>query len=654
MANATKIFRENFLEYASYVIKDRATPYLDDGFKPVQRRIIHTMIEMDDGRFQKVANIVGQVMKYHPHGDASIGDALVTLAQSKYFIDTQGNFGNILTGDPAAAPRYIEARIRPFAKKVLYNPEITEFIDSYDGRNKEPVCFPAKLPVVLLLGSNGVSVTMKTRMMPHNPIEVIDAVKSALKGEDFTLYPDFQTGGIVDVSEYDDGKGKVSIRAKVNVDKKGGRLVIEEIPYSVTTDSLIADIDAAAKRGKLKVASINDYTAESANIEINLSRGADPDAELQALYAYTSAETSISLSSIVIVDNKPRVMGVSEIVLHHADRLLELLRRELDVEKGHLIDKLQARTLDRIFIEERIYKQIEKMKSAEEVKKAVIDGLEAFKDEFVRDLSDEDVDRLLALPIRRISLFDIEKNRKDIDEINIAIKKVEYNHSHIKTYANSVLDDIKASLPVDSERKTQVEKFERVSARSVVTRNLSLRYDPQNGQLGYEIKSGDELFKVSEYDKVLIIQKDGSYRVENAPDKLYVGKGMLYAGLADKESLKAVTFTLLLQEKDTKILVIKRCQILAFTLSKLYTLLPSTGNFKILKLSTLSDAEVLLTFKSARAREKSVYFSDFLVKNPSSQGTVLSRNEVSQLKIRKLQEGEVPPSKNTSDTPKLF
>lgn len=655
MAIASKIFRENFLEYASYVIKDRATPYLDDGFKPVQRRIIHTMIEMDDGRFQKVANIVGQVMKYHPHGDASIGDALVNLATSKYFIDTQGNFGNILTGDPAAAPRYIEARILPFAKKVLYSPEITKYVDSYDGRNKEPEVFPAKLPIVLLLGANGISVTMNTRIMPHNPNEVIDAVKAALKGEDFELYPDFQTGGIVDVSDYDDGKGKVSIRAKVEVDKKGNRLIIEEVPFSVTTDALIEGIDAAAKKGKLKIASINDYTSDRANIEIVLSRGADPDAELKALYAYTDAETTISLSSIVIDNNKPRVMGVSEIVKHHAASLIEILKKELDVEKNHLIDKLQARTLDRIFIEERIYKKIEQMKSAEDVKSAVIKGLDAFKKEFVRDLTNEDVERLLALPIRRISLFDIEKNRREIDEINIQIKKVDYNHLHIKAYANTVLDDLKASLPIDSHRKTRIEKFAKVNARNIVTRNLPLRYDTNNGQLGYEIKTGEELFKISEFDKVLVIQKDGSYRVENAPDKLYVGKGAQYICIADKDELKNTVFTLILQEKDSKILVIKRCTITSFTLSKLYTLVPTNGNFRILKFSTLPNAEIHLTFKSSRVKDKSVYFSDYLVKNPSSQGTILSRNEVAQIKFRKLDDGEVPPPKEPKkEDPKLF
>ena len=655
MAIASKIFRENFLEYASYVIKDRATPYLDDGFKPVQRRIIHTMIEMDDGRFQKVANIVGQVMKYHPHGDASIGDALVNLATSKYFIDTQGNFGNILTGDPAAAPRYIEARILPFAKKVLYSPEITKYVDSYDGRNKEPEVFPAKLPIVLLLGANGISVTMNTRIMPHNPNEVIDAVKAALKGEDFELYPDFQTGGIVDVSDYDDGKGKVSIRAKVEVDKKGNRLIIEEVPFSVTTDALIEGIDAAAKKGKLKIASINDYTSDRANIEIVLSRGADPDAELKALYAYTDAETTISLSSIVIDNNKPRVMGVSEIVKHHAASLIEILKKELDVEKNHLIDKLQARTLDRIFIEERIYKKIEQMKSAEDVKSAVIKGLDAFKKEFVRDLTNEDVERLLALPIRRISLFDIEKNRREIDEINIQIKKVDYNHLHIKAYANTVLDDLKASLPIDSHRKTRIEKFAKVNARNIVTRNLPLRYDTNNGQLGYEIKTGEELFKISEFDKVLVIQKDGSYRVENAPDKLYVGKGAQYICIADKDELKNTVFTLILQEKDSKILVIKRCTITSFTLSKLYTLVPTNGNFRILKFSTLPNAEIHLTFKSSRVKDKSVYFSDYLVKNPSSQGTILSRNEVAQIKFRKLNDGEVPPPKEPKkEDPKLF
>ena len=651
MANASKIFRNNYLEYASYVIKDRAIPYLEDGFKPVQRRIIHTMIEMDDGRFHKVANIVGQVMKYHPHGDASIGDALVSLANSKYFIDTQGNFGNILTGDPAAAVRYIEARILPFAKKVLFSPEITKYIPSYDGRNQEVEVFRAKLPVILLLGANGISVTMSTRILPHNPIEVIEAVKSAIKGEPFTLYPDFQTGGIVDVSEYNDGKGKVTIRSKVTVDEKGGRLVIEEVPFGITTDELIADIDRNVRLGKIKISNINDFTSHSANIELVLSRGSDPNQELKSLYAYTKAETSISLSPIVIDNNRPREMTVTEIVNHHALSLIDILKDELNIEKSHHLENLQSRTLDRIFIEERIYKKIEEMKSAEDVKKAVVDGLAPFENEFVRPVSDKDIERLLSLPIKRISLFDIEKNRKEIEEIHKNIQKTDYNLVHIKSYAYSVLDDIKKALPSSSERKTKVEQFEKIDVRSVVKRSLSLRYDNESGQLGYEVK-GEELFKISEYDKILIITKDGSYRIENAPDKIYVGKGVLYVGIADKDELKNIVFTLILQEKDTKILVIKRTQILSWTLGKLYTLLPSTGQFKILKLSTLNDAEILMTFKSQRVKPKNSYFSEFLVKNPSSQGTVLTRNEVAQIKIRKLLDGE--KINKSDDNPSLF
>lgn len=649
MAKIDKIFRDNYIEYASYVIKDRAIPYIEDGFKPVQRRIIHTMIEMDDGRFQKVANIVGQVMKYHPHGDAAIGDALVNLARSKYFIDTQGNFGNILTGDEAAASRYIEARILPFAKKVLFSPEITEFVESYDGRNKEPVTFPAKLPIVLLLGIEGIAVAMTTKILPHNPIEVIEAVKAALRGERVDIYPDFQTGGIIDVSEYDDGRGKVSVRAKVRVEENENRLVIEEVPYGVTTETLIEDIDREAKKGRLKISSINDFTAGEVNIEINLARGADVEAEKKALYAYTKAESKISLSSIVIDNNHPVEMGVSEIIARHAKFLIEILQKELQIEKGHLLDKLQARTLDRIFIEERIYKKIEDMKSAEAVKEAVITGLEPFKAEFVRPVDDKDIERLLALPIRRISLFDIEKNRKEIEEINALIKKVDYNFSHIKDYATSVLDDLKASLPEGSERKTSIDTFETVDVRSVVSRNLSLRYDNTNGQLGYEIKTGEELMKVSEYDKILIIQKDGSYRVETCPNKIYVGKGMLYVGFADKETLSQIAFTLILQEKDTKALVIKRCRILAYTLSKLYTLIPDTGNFKIVKLSTAPDAELMLSFSSSRCKNKSVYFSDFTVKAANTQGVILTRNEVSKIQIRPLAPNEVPPHKSEED-----
>ncbi|HBO35699.1 MAG TPA: DNA topoisomerase IV subunit A, partial [Sphaerochaeta sp.] len=363
MTQAHSIFKQNFLEYASYVIKERAIPDLVDGFKPVQRRIIHTLFEMDDGKFHKVANVVGWAMRYHPHGDSSIYEALVNLANCDLFIERQGNFGNTLTGDSAAAARYIECRLLPFAKKVLYNPELTEFVDSYDGRNKEPVTFPAKIPVVLIQGVSGIAVGMSTYILPHNPLEVLDAMAASLKGESYQLYPDFLGGGIVDVEDYRDGKGSVSVRAKLNTsDPK--RIIIEELPYGTTSEAMIRSVEEAAKKGKLKISSINDYTAEKVNIEINLARNTYAQEIVDALYAYTDCETKLSINPLVIRDNVPTIMGIHEILDWHARHLVVVLKAELELEKGHLLDKLHARTLERIFIEERIYKRIEQKKSA--------------------------------------------------------------------------------------------------------------------------------------------------------------------------------------------------------------------------------------------------------------------------------------------------
>ncbi|MFA6783605.1 MAG: DNA topoisomerase IV subunit A, partial [Sphaerochaeta sp.] len=394
MTQAQTVFRENFLEYASYVIKERAIPDLMDGFKPVQRRIIHTLFEMDDGKFHKVANVVGWAMRYHPHGDSSIYEALVNLANCDLFIERQGNFGNFMTGDSAAAARYIECRLLPFAKKVLYNPELTQFVESYDGRNTEPVFFPAKIPVVLIQGVSGIAVGMSTYILPHNAFEVLDAMAARLKGESFQLFPDFPGGGIVDVKNYEDGRGSVSIRAKLNTsDPK--KITIEELPYGTTSEMMIHSVEDAAKKGKLKISSINDYTSDKVNIEINLARNTYAQDIVDALYAYTACETKLSVNPLVIKDNFPTIMGISEILEFHADHLLVVLKAELELEKGHLLDKLHAKTLERIFIEERIYKRIEQKKSAEEVNKAVISGFKPFTEKLLRPLVDDDVERLL-------------------------------------------------------------------------------------------------------------------------------------------------------------------------------------------------------------------------------------------------------------------
>lgn len=495
MTQAHAIFKENFLEYASYVIKERAIPPdLVDGFKPVQRRIIHTLFEMDDGKFHKVANVVGWAMRYHPHGgDSSIYEALVNLANCDLFIERQGNYGNILTGgDRAAAARYIECRLLPFAKKVLYNPELTEFVESYDGRNKEPVAFPAKIPVVLIQGGvSGIAVGMSTYILPpHNPLEVFDGMAAALRGgESYELYPpDFPGGGgIVDVDDYNDGRGgSVSIRAKLNT-KDPKRIIIEELPYGTTSEMMIRSVeDAAKKGGKLKISSITDYTAEKVNIEISLARNTYSKEIVDALYAYTACETKLSVNPLVIRDNTPPTImgGVHEILDFHAHHLVDVLEAELKLEKGgHLLDKLHYRTLERIFVEERIYKRIEQKKSAEEVNKAVVSGFKPFIEELFRPLDGEDVDRLLKIPIRRISLFDIGKNRQEIESINDQLAEIEKKLADLTGYALSFIAELK-ELMSDEEhkRKSTIKKFDMIDVKEVAERNLPpLRYDATAG-----------------------------------------------------------------------------------------------------------------------------------------------------------------------------
>ncbi|MCK9286018.1 MAG: DNA topoisomerase IV subunit A [Sphaerochaetaceae bacterium] len=636
MAHAETVFKENFLEYASYVIKDRAIPDIIDGLKPVQRRILHSLFEMDDGKFHKVANVVGHAMRYHPHGDASIGDALVNLANMNLFIDKQGNFGNIYTGDEAAAPRYIECRVLPFAKKVLYNPELTEMVDSYDGRNKEPVVFPAKLPIVLIQGTEGIAVGMSTRILPHNLIEVIDAVAAVLNGNTFELYPDFPTGGLMDISSYSNGTGKVLIRAKLDT-KDPKRIVIDELPYGVTTDKMIKSIEDAGKKGKIKIASINDYTAEKANIEITLARNTYSNEVVDALYAFTACEQSITVNPLVIKDNIPTIMTVEEMIHFHAKHLVEVLTMELQLQKGHLLDRLHARTLERIFVEERIYKRIEQKRTQEEVERAVITGFNPFKEQIARDVTSEDVERLLKIPIRRISLFDIEKNRAEIEEINAELEKIEWNLNHIIDYSLGFLDELKHMVGIEShKRKTEIGSFKKADVREAAVRDLPLRYDPENGYLGYGLKSGNVLLTVSQFDRILIIQKEGTYFVTDVPEKLFVGKALRHCGFADKEELEALVFTIIYQEKNLKYLFIKRCRITQFILNKTYELLPG-DDYKLYTLSTLDDARITILYKKGKGYknlEDRTYFSRFLIKGVKANGVRLTTKEAQSLRIK--------------------
>ncbi|GHV35944.1 DNA topoisomerase IV subunit A [Spirochaetia bacterium] len=563
MAYVKNLFDKNFLEYASYVIKDRAIPDLEDGLKPVQRRILHTLFEMDDGKYHKVANVVGACMKYHPHGDASIGSALVVLANKEYFIDRQGNFGNIYTGDEASAARYIECRVTALAKDIFYNPKLTEMVDSYDGRNREPVLFPAKIPTVLVMGAEGIAVGMSTKILPHNIIEVLEAEKACLAGKKFQLYPDFPTGGLVDVSDYRDGNGKVLVRAKLDTsDPK--RIVIRELPFGSTTESLINSVETAAKAGRIKIQSISDFTTENVEIEVKLARGVYSEETVDALFAFTECEQSISVNLLVIRDNLPAIMTATEVIQHHAKALVKILTRELELEKKELQDKLHLRTLERIFIEERIYKGIEKMKTAKGVEDAVISGFKPFMKEIgPRGVSSEDVEHLLRIPIRRISLYDINKARTEMQEIQARIKVINAHLKNIVAYATAYLDGIINRVKANEEvgrgaRKTRVGTFDKVDVKEVVGKDRELKYDKKTGYLGTAVV-GEVVAEVSAFDRILTLRKNGTWSVADLPDKAFVGPGAWWIGVADKEVLSATVFTIIYKEKDTGFPCIKRC-----------------------------------------------------------------------------------------------
>lgn len=627
MAYVNTIFNQNFLEYASYVIKDRAIPHIDDGLKPVQRRILHTLLEMDDGKFHKVANVVGYAMRYHPHGDASIYAALVNLANKDLFIEKQGNFGNIHTGDEASAARYIECRIHPLAKQLIHNPELTEYVDSYDGRNREPTVFPAKLPILLIHGAEGIAVGMSTRVLPHNFCEVVEAVSEALRGNKVDLYPDFPTGGEIDVSGYEDGQGKVLVRAKLDTsDPK--RIVIRELPFGSTTSSLIASIEQAVRRGRIKIAEINDYTAEHVEIELRLQRNVYADDVIDALYAYTECEQSITVNLLTIRENTPVSLTVSELIEYHAGKLVEILKRELENERGRLLDKLHARTLERIFVEERIYKEIEEMKTEEAVHTAVREGFEPYKKEIRRQITEEDIERLLRIPIRRISRYDIEKARKEMREIRERLDQIKHHLGNLTDYAVAFLDDLLEKHGGGRERRTVITSFSKVDVREVATRDRQIRYDAKNGYLGWGVQSGDALLSVSVYDRVLVIDKNAVYRVIPAPEKLFIGTGMLYCGRADKEELSQVLFSLL-YVTENGITYLKRFRIEQYIMEREYELLPKGAKPKAFTTGTKVDAKLSYSKKRRyKKTEERFPVGNYREMTPRATGYKLSDKEL--------------------------
>ena len=627
MAYLDSLYDTNFIEYASYVVKDRAIPHVDDGLKPVQRRILHALFELDDGKFHKVANVVGHTMKYHPHGDMSINSALVVLANKDLFIDKQGNFGNLYTGDVASAPRYIECRLTPLAEEVLYNPEITEYSDSYDGRSKEPVVFPAKVPVLLAQGAEGIAVGMATRILPHNLIELMEAQVAYMEDREFHVLPDFPTGGYADVSDYAEGNGKVLVRARLDTtDPK--RIVIREIPFGTTTESLIASIEDAARKNRVKIGAISDFTAEKVEVELKLARGVYAEEVVDALYAFTDCEVSISASLMVIQDDRPRVMTVPQVLQHNVDRLVDILRTELRLAEKQLQDRLHAKTLEQIFIENRVYKAIEEMKTAEKINQAVLDGLAPYQDIIKRDVEKEDVEALLKIPIRRISLYDINRARKEMREISSKLEEVRANLGDIIPYSVGFLQKLIDKYRDQFPRRTEIVSFEKVNAREAAKRELKLRYDRDTGYLGYGV-NGNLQLDVSPYDRVLFIRKDGSYSVVDAPEKLFVGKGMLHCGFPDRDLVFSVLY------KDSNgYPFIKRSRIDKFILSRTYALVPEGG--QLLRLTTNSDRRVSLDYKPKprlRVLQEEFAIADYPVRGLKAGGIRLATRELKTCKL---------------------
>lgn len=635
MSFVEPLMRQNFLEYASYVIVDRAIPDVRDGCKPVQRRILHTLFESDDGRFHKVANIIGETMKLHPHGESSIGDALVVLANKDYFIERQGNFGSITTGHSAAAPRYIECRLTPLARETLFNEALTEFTPSYDGRKDEPQFLPCKVPALLMLGTEGIAVGMATKILPHNFNELLDAQIRYLKGRKFELFPDFLQGGIMDVSEYEDGVGKVRIRARLEIpDEK--TIIIREIPFSTTTESLIASIEAAVQqKNKFKIASIEDRTAEKVEVVLSMSRGTYAADVVPLLYAYTSCEVSIRSNIVAIHQDRPVTYTVSQIIADLTDQLKDQIRRELEHEMTQLEARRHALTLEQIFIENRIYKRIEEAKTAAAVRQEVYDGLEPFRPLFIRDLTDDDVSRLLEIRIRRISAYDINKNRKEIDDIVRALeacqKKLDKLTQTTVAYIRGLLKKYGGAYP----RRTEITSFQEVNKREVALSNIKLNYDAKTGFVGTAVRGKDVQLSVSEFDRVLAVTQDGVYRIFPPSEKFFIPGKCVYLDKFDPDEGQILT---LIYSDRKKHAFAKKIHIKGFIKEKEYEMIKDRAG-RVLKIFAGEvDHQVHMEFvpakgqrvKEARFRLKSLDFCGV-----TARGTRLALKPVAKLRLMK-------------------
>ncbi len=634
------MYEDWFLDYASYVILERAIPSIFDGLKPVQRRIMHSMRELEDGRYNKVANIVGNTMKYHPHGDMAITDAMVQIGQKELLIDTQGNWGNILTGDGAAAARYIEARLTPFALEVVFNPKTTEWLPSYDGRNKEPDNLPVKFPLLLTQGVEGIAVGLSTKILPHNFNEVIDASINCLRGKKFILYPDFLTGGYIDISDYNDGQrgGKVRVRAKIQQEDKL-TLKITEIPFGTTTGSLIDSILKANDKGKIKIKKIEDNTSEFVEILVHLAPGVSPDKMIDALYAFTDCEISISPNACVINVNRPEFLNVSEILRRNTENTVELLKRELEIELNELQEQWHFSSLERIFIENRIYHDIEEEETWEGVIQAIDKGLKPFTGHLLREVTEEDIVRLTEIRIKRISKFDLDKAQQFIESLEEKIEKVKFHLANLIDYAVDYFKNLKTKYGKGRERKTEIRVFDNIDATKVAVANVRFYADKTEGFIGTSLRKDEFLFECSDIDDIIVFRNDGVMMVSKVDAKTFVGKGIIHVAVWQKNDKRTI-YNLIYRDGKNGPAYMKRFAVTGITRDREYDLTNENKGSEVLYFSANpnGEAEVVQVLLKPNQRLKKlkldVDFSELAVKGRASKGNLVTKYPVKKVELK--------------------